>query len=253
MKLAPEDFPEIIANLNQLAIQKGYSKIFAKIPISWVNKFLDDGYIIEAHVPSYYLGDKYAFALFIAKYFDLERKKTSKSELEDFKIMIEQVVVQEEVFLDSRFQFKKPAQEDVTAMSELYQKVFRNNPFPIHESDYISQRMQENIVYFGIWEQKDLIALASAEIDLELLNVELTDFAISPEYRGNQLALFLLKQMEVEMKKRGIITAYTIAQLKSPAMNITFKKAGYQYTGTLINNTNICGSFESMNVWYKRL
>jgi hypothetical protein len=34
-------------------------------------------------------------------------------------------------------------------------------------------------------------------------------------------------------------------------MNITFKKMGYMYSGTAVNNTNICGNFEDMNFWYK--
>jgi hypothetical protein len=36
-------------------------------------------------------------------------------------------------------------------------------------------------------------------------------------------------------------------------MNITFARAGYRYAGTLVNNTQICGQLESMNVWYKPL
>jgi hypothetical protein len=36
-------------------------------------------------------------------------------------------------------------------------------------------------------------------------------------------------------------------------MNATFAKAGYSFGGTLINNTNISGDIESMNVWYKNL
>ncbi len=36
-------------------------------------------------------------------------------------------------------------------------------------------------------------------------------------------------------------------------MNITFAKTGYTYAGTLINNTNISGRLESMNVWYKHI
>jgi hypothetical protein len=36
-------------------------------------------------------------------------------------------------------------------------------------------------------------------------------------------------------------------------VNITFARAGYLYGETLLNNTNICGSFESMNVWYSKL
>jgi len=36
-------------------------------------------------------------------------------------------------------------------------------------------------------------------------------------------------------------------------MNITFSRMGYRYSGTLLNNTNISGRLESMNVWYKFL
>jgi hypothetical protein len=34
-------------------------------------------------------------------------------------------------------------------------------------------------------------------------------------------------------------------------MNITFAKRGYNFGGRLINNTNICGGTETMNIWYK--
>jgi hypothetical protein len=34
-------------------------------------------------------------------------------------------------------------------------------------------------------------------------------------------------------------------------MTITFTKYGYIFGSTLINNTQISGSSESMNLWYK--
>ncbi len=67
------------------------------------------------------------------------------------------------------------------------------------------------------------------------------------------LAVCLLARMEQEMMLRNITTAYTIARALSPSMNISFSKMGYHYGGTLINNTNIDGQIESMNVWYKYL
>jgi putative beta-lysine N-acetyltransferase len=158
-----------------------------------------------------------------------------------------------EVWLGNRFQFHRPGVHDVEQMALLYQKVFQSYPFPIHRPEYLRQTMGQNVSYFGIWEQDKLIALASSEMDPESLNAEMTDFAVLPEYRGNQFALFLLMEMELEMKLRGIKTAYTIARLKSMGMNRTFYKAGYQYRGTLINNCHISGSLESMNVWSKKL
>jgi hypothetical protein len=44
---------------------------------------------------------------------------------------------------------------------------------------------------------------------------------------------------------------YTIARAISVGMNITFARCGYDFGGTLVNNTQIAGRIESMNVWYK--
>ena len=55
------------------------------------------------------------------------------------------------------------------------------------------------------------------------------------------------------MKSSGILNAYTIARAISPGMNITFARLGYHYGGRLVNNTQISGGLESMNIWYKSL
>jgi putative beta-lysine N-acetyltransferase len=81
----------------------------------------------------------------------------------------------------------------------------------------------------------------------------MTDFATNPEYSGNNLSLLLLRAMEEEMIIRKVKTVYTIARSYSKGMNITFAKQNYQYMGTLINNTNIAGNIENMNVWYKSI
>jgi predicted hydrocarbon binding protein len=59
--------------------------------------------------------------------------------------------------------------------------------------------------------------------------------------------------MENQMRLSKMLTAYTIARSVSHGINITFARAGYTYGGRLINNTNISGKIESMNVWYKSL
>jgi putative beta-lysine N-acetyltransferase len=107
--------------------------------------------------------------------------------------------------------------------------------------------------YFGCRLSGKLVALSSAEMDSEGLNVEMTDFATLPDYRGHGLAAHLLARMEAEMADAGMLTAYTIARAYSFGMNITFARAGYEFAGTLTNNTNISGGIESMNVWWKRL
>ena len=81
----------------------------------------------------------------------------------------------------------------------------------------------------------------------------MSDFAVLPDYRGAGLGRRLLRALEQGVRSRGISTAYTIARLNSVEMNTVFKRSGYQYAGTLINNTRISTGIESMNVWYKAL
>jgi hypothetical protein len=62
----------------------------------------------------------------------------------------------------------------------------------------------------------------------------------------------LLHAKEAHMKNEGIVLAYTIARAISRPINTTLAVVEYQFGGLLPNNTNICGSLESMNVWYKK-
>ena len=138
-------------------------------------------------------------------------------------------------------------------MAALYREVFASYPFPIHDTAYLRQTMEDNVVYFGVWEGDKLIALSSAEMDVAAGNAEMTDFATLPTCRGRGVAQHLLQEMEVEMANRNIWSLYTIARAYSHGMNVTFAKNGYRYGGTLTHNTDIAGDLESMNVWYKQL
>jgi len=111
--------------------------------------------------------------------------------------------------------------------------------------------MRSHVSYFLAEKEGRIAAAASGEMDLENRNAEMTDFATLPAHLGRGLAVHLLRYMEPEMKKRGLLTLYTIARALSPGMNITFAKCGYTFGGTLINNTQISGAIESMNLWYR--
>lgn len=138
-------------------------------------------------------------------------------------------------------------------MIELYKSVFESYPFPIFDGNYLLKTMRNNVDYYGVFENQNLVAISSSEMDLENLNTEMTDFATLPEYRGNNLSYHLLKKMQVDAIKKGIKTAYTIARAKNTGINMTFAKMFYEFGDTLVNNTNICGNIETMNIWYKNL
>ena len=142
----------------------------------------------------------------------------------------------------------------VDKITELYKETFITYPFPIFNADYINMLMKNNQAeFFGAFDKDKLIVVSSAEIDKSGLNAEMTDFATHKDYRGQKLSIQLLRKMEKAVKNYGIKTVYSIARLNSIAINKTFINQQYKYAGTLIKNTNISGSIENMNVWYKYL
>lgn len=253
IKLAKKDFPDIIKNLNDRVLDKGYSKIFAKIPAYAKEKFEEDGFIAEAFIPRFINGHDDVY--FMGKYFSSARKISNNSQKINriLKIAESSPRKKKTAPLPSPFNFKICGLSDAFKIGEMYKKIFKTYPFPIYDPKYILKTMQRNIIYFSIRKKDAIIALASSEMDIASKNVEMTDFATLPEYRGNGFSLYLLKQMENEMSKMKIKTAYTIARALSVGINKTFAKMGYTYGGTLKNNTNICGRLESMNIWYKFL
>lgn len=253
MSLDVSDMPFIIGQLERLASKNGYTKVIAKVPRYAKELFESSGYKEEAMIPKFYNGKE--DACFLAKFFD------EKRQVDPFKDHCAQVlewsksknITRESRLLDSDFSCRKATKQDVEEMALLYQEVFKTYPFPIHDKNYLLKTMNDNVIYFGIWHRDKLVALSSIEAAIEYSNAELTDFASLEAYRGKGLASYLLGVMESEMKQLGLQKAYTIARAKSYGMNITFAKRGYLYAGTLINNTNIYGDIESMNIWYKAL
>ena len=153
----------------------------------------------------------------------------------------------------SKYDLRKAEPKDIDQICTVFSQVFDSYPFPIFDPNYIKKTMEEHVDYYVACENNKIISVSSAEIDAENKNAEMTDFATLPEFRSQGIAQTLLQQMERDMKNKGILLAYTIARALSPGMNVTFAKQGYHFAGTLVNNTNIAGKIESMNVWYKNL
>ncbi|XOF33227.1 MAG: putative beta-lysine N-acetyltransferase [Candidatus Electrothrix sp. YB6] len=252
MRLAdqtPADFPQ---QLIELAGGKGYSKIFAKVPEDASADFLQADFVKEAEIPGFFSGR--TGALFMAYYLqNARRQEDDVAALENILHIAEDKRGTVVLPPDARFILRRCTRNDVPAMAAIYQQTFASYPFPIHEEDYLLETIQSHVAYFGAETNGELVALASAEMDREVSNVEMTDFATLPAYAGNNLALHLLRCMEEAMQEQQLSTAYTIARAASPAMNLTFTRAGYYFAGRLKNNTNISGKIESMNVWYKPL
>jgi lysine 2,3-aminomutase len=255
MKLDKKDYPEIIKKLNSIAKKNEYTKIFVKIPKWAIDEFKKEGYIQEGHIPNFYNNKTDAY--FFSKFIDKNRADLAPDKRKQIDKNIKLAQSKKKPYLNVEFRpglkLKILNEGNIDDLAELYKQVFESYPFPIFNPEFIKTTMNDNVVYFGIYDKHNLIAAASSEMDVKSQNAEMTDFATLPDYRGHNLSLTLLREMEAEMRQRKIKTLYTIARSHSPGMNITFAKLNYSYSGTLINNTDIFGKIESMNIWYKNL
>lgn len=261
MKFDVSDIENILPAFDDLLKKYKYSKIFIKLPSKLESIFSKRGFIREAIISNFYKFYENDDCLFMAKFLNNERKNLpaiERQKIDDvLKIANEKAKKINSLDLvlaeDYKIKIFNTDACDVKELTLLYRDIFDSYPFPVFDTDYILKTMKNNVVYFGCFFKDKLVAASSAEMDPATQSVEMTDFATAKDFRGKNLAMHLLAKMELEMKKNGMKIFYTIARSFSFGMNISFSKSGYKFGGTLINNTNISGQIESMNVWYKSI
>lgn len=251
LHVAPEQIGGLLPELEQLAKTRKYGKIFAKIPATSWQQFQAAGYIKEADIPNFYSGR--TNCCFVARFF-FDRHRTD----EDFTNLQRIIKDERNGFKgseqsSSQFQVESCSTADSEELAVFYSTLFASYPFPVFDVAYLDKTMRENVNYYCIRENNKIVATAATESNIDEKYVEMTDFATVPDWRGKGLAGCLLRHMDKEVQQSGFMTAYTIARATSYGMNRVFKNCGYNYSGLLINNTQIGGRIQSMAVWYKQL
>lgn len=252
MYLNPDDFPHIIDYMEDLAEKHSYTKVFVKIPSKYGPAFIAAGYINEATIPGFFNDQQ--DVLFLVKYRSPARNIPEKKALIHFQKLLLTPVNAFIKPLESAYRLQPLSIIDAENMTTVFKTVFKTYPFPIFDPNFLIKSIQEDDTrYFGLFFNDKLVAISSAECNTSNLYAEMTDFAVLPEYRGKSLARHLLSFMEKGLANEQFKTLYTIARLHSIPMNAVFYHQGYQYAGTLTQNTQISGKIESMNVWYKKI
>ena len=223
MKIGDADPVELIQKIEALARERGYSKIFTKVPAHAAQSFLDAGYACEARVPLFFKGKE--DALFLCRY--LDKRRTNRDDIEVLEQVMQLANAKNGVGLRHAMPdeavIRSCREEDVGAMADIYKQVFPSYPFPVHDPAYLLETMRSHVLYLGVESKGRLLALSSAELDSDGQNAEMTDFATLPASLGCGFAANLLAAMEPEAARHGIRTAYTIARAVSAGMNIDRK------------------------------
>ncbi|MEQ8820272.1 MAG: putative beta-lysine N-acetyltransferase [Sumerlaeia bacterium] len=247
---AGPDVAALLAALKQVAARNEYGKIWVKARASEAEPFLANGFVKEATIPGFFHGEEDAHIL--AQF------------LTDFRCQwqheAEQRALLDTARTGGRGGEPKPLPADYTTslftdadaedLAVLYGTVFATYPFPIDDPEYLRETAKSHIIYRLIRNgDGKLVGAASAETSPELHNSEMTDFAVLPSERGKGLAYWLLRTLERDAaEKFGTRCYYTIARATQVGIMRIFHKAGYDLTGTLVNNCSIGGQFETMHV-----
>ena len=166
MKLDVNDSPFIIQQINSLARKYRYSKIFCKVPEWTAPLFYANGFILEAQIPSFYKGTETAFL--VSKFLNSDRLlEIETDKLYEFsKILKEADKIQNRESTEkSNYKIRKLDKNDSEKITAVYRKIFETYPFPIHNPMYILNMIQEGVQYFAIEIEKQIVALASADVD----------------------------------------------------------------------------------------
>lgn len=242
----------MMTRINEMAKEHGMTKAIVKAKRNDVELLLSRGYIIEAIIKQYYRGDD---AYCMSLYYDIERRTSEEWIKEDtilndvLKLSLSSPTKE----LDKSFEMHLGKTEDAAQLAELYGSVFESYPTPMNEKDYIEEVMDEGTIFYIIKKDDVIISAASAEINYEYSNAEITDCATLPQFRKHGFMKLLISELEKELFNKHVFCAYSLARSLSFGMNASFHQLGYTYTGRLIKNCDIFGKFEDMSVWVKDL
>lgn len=247
------DLAKICARLDYLAARNQFDKIFVKAPADEWLQFLAYGYMLEGAILHYFNGDD---AYVVSRFLSQERicSPSLIAECVTIQNLMAKPRARKATTLPEGYRLEFASEADIPGISILYSHVFETYPSPLTMPDYLLSTMRRNIVYAVIKDANDtIVSAASADMDTLHGNAEMTDCATFPAERGKGLMGILLRHLERELQQRGMTCAYTLARATSPGMNKVFYDLSYEYCGRLINNCDISGGFEDINIWSKRL
>jgi putative beta-lysine N-acetyltransferase len=155
--------------------------------------------------------------------------------------------------LPKGYTMRSATKEDAEEMARLYGRVFETYPTPMNDPKFVSQ-MMDNDVHFSIIEHEGkLISACSADVFTQFNAAEMTDCATLPEHRGKGLLSQQFIHLEKKMELQGVHTLFSMTRAVSVGMNLINARHDYSYGGRLIQNSNISGRLEDMNIWVKTL
>ena len=90
-------------------------------------------------------------------------------------------------------------------MIEIFKDIFKTYLSPVFDANYLKKMIKEKMLFKAILKNGKIISIASADMDEENLNAEITDCATYPEYRGQGLLTNLIYSLENDLRKKRLL------------------------------------------------
>ena len=236
----------------KFASEHGAGKVLCNCLKDELGVFYDAGFILEGKIEGFFRGDSaYCMSCFICD----QRKQNHNHE--DENAIIGKCLAVKGTYeyneKDFKYIIRDAGEQDINDIVALFSEVFSTYPTPVYDEEYIRDTMNGKILYKVAVCDGKIIGMASADLDCKNLNAEITDCATHPEFRGKGILSNIIYFLEQDLRRKGYITLYSLARAVNPGVNIALSKHDYKFKGRMVNNCNICGSFEDMNIWVKGL
>ncbi|AYD40751.1 putative beta-lysine N-acetyltransferase [Clostridium fermenticellae] len=225
------------------------SKVVCNCNSQSFQNFCDAGFIPEGKIDSYFRGED---ALCMSYFISSNRKICKNSNIENLFLTKSLNMKDKFKFNNNlKYHIRDAKESDISELISLFSEVFFAYPTSIYNRDYLIQNMSKNVLCKVAVFNDKIISAASAYLDYENLNAEIADCATYPHYRDKGIISNIIYLLEKDIRDKDFISLYSMSKSTSQGMNIALSKQGYNYRGTLVNNCNLCGDFESMNIWAK--
>jgi len=231
--------------------QEKLGKIIANCHKQHLSIFEECEFVVEGIIDGFFQGeDASCVSFFLDK-----KRENSLYEQKENRIIDYCVKSANEFTLteNKNYKFRQAELDDIPQMIQLFQTVFETYPAPVFNREYLQEVMQDHVLFMVAEEKGKIISIASADLDKPHMNAEITDCATYPKHRGRNILSELIFRLEEQLKGNSFTTAYSLSRAQNLGINKSLSKLGYMYRGRLVNNCNICGGYEDMNIWVKTL
>lgn len=242
---------DVLRRVKSSAARKGIGKIISFTPRHNLETFLAEDFLLEGYIDGFFRGQA---AVCCSYFVDPARAHSRNLISRDQNSEAEKGGPSPTRKRNQPYLVRNAIEKDVAGIIRIFRYVFQSYPSPVFEKEYILDNMRNyRVIYKLAIHNNDIIGVASAELDPANLNAEMTDCVTYPLYRSRGVLGVILSDLENDLRKHEYQCLYTLCRAANPAVNRAFSRLGYLYSGCLVNNCHICGSYEDMNIRFKLL